>query len=201
MTEYPEEKQTLCISIFGDKYDFYALKGIVNAVAASFFTEFTYEKAEKTFLHPYQTAVIKHGDKEIGYLGKVAYEVAEKLDLRAQAYICEIDLDYLYALDTKATFKPLSKFPAVNRDLALLMNKDLSCGAVEEAIKGACKYITGVKLFDVYEGENIPADKKSLAFSITFTPGEEDFEADSVDKYVKKILGNLKYKLDVDIRS
>ena len=81
------------------------------------------------------------------------------------------------------------------------MNKDISCGAVESVIKDACKYITGVKLFDVYEGENIPADKKSLAFSITFTPGEEDFEADSVDKYVKKILGNLKYKLDVDIRS
>ena len=61
--------------------------------------------------------------------------------------------------------------------------------------------MTDVKLFDVYEGENIPSDKKSLAFSITFTPGEQDFEADSVDKYVKKILGNLKYKLDVDIRS
>ncbi len=201
LTEYPEEKQTLCISIFGDKYDFYTLKGIVNAVAKSFFTDFTYEKAEKTFLHPYQTAVIKHGDKEIGYLGKVAYEVAEKLDLRTGAFICEIDLDYLYALDTKASFKPLSKFPSVNRDLALLMNKELSCGEVEKTIKDACKFITDVKLFDVYEGENIPEDKKSMAFTVTFTPGEEDFAQDSVDKYVKKILGNLKYKLDVDIRS
>ncbi|MBR6383993.1 MAG: phenylalanine--tRNA ligase subunit beta [Lachnospiraceae bacterium] len=201
LTEYPEEKQTLCVAIFGDKYDFYSLKGIANAVADSFFTEFKYEPAEKTFLHPYQTAAIKEGDNVIGYLGKVAYEVAEKLDLRTAAYILEIDLDYLYALDTKASFKPLSKFASVNRDLALLMNKDVSCGSVEDTIKGACKYVTNVKLFDIYEGENIPSDKKSLAFSITFTPGEEDFEADSVDKYVKKILGNLKYKLDVDIRS
>ncbi|MBR4412724.1 MAG: phenylalanine--tRNA ligase subunit beta, partial [Lachnospiraceae bacterium] len=144
---------------------------------------------------------IKEGDTVIGYLGKVAYEVAEKLDLRTAAYILEIDLDYLYALDTKASFKPLSKFASVNRDLALLMDKDITCGAVEDTIKDACKYITAVKLFDVYEGENIPADKKSLAFTITFTPGEEDFEADSVDKYVKKILGNLKYKMDVEIRS
>jgi phenylalanyl-tRNA synthetase beta chain len=201
LTEYPEEKQTLCVAIFGDKYDFYSLKGIANAVADSFFTEFKYEPAEKTFLHPYQTAAIKEGDNVIGYLGKVAYEVAEKLDLRTAAYILEIDLDYLYALDTKASFKPLSKFASVNRDLALLMNKDVSCGSVEDTIKGACKYVTNVKLFDIYEGENIPSDKKSLAFSITFTPVEEDFEADSVDKYVKKILGNLKYKLDVDIRS
>ena len=201
LTEYPEEKQTLCVAIFGDKYDFYSLKGIANAVADSFFTEFKFEPAEKTFLHPYQTAAIKEGDTVIGYLGKVAYEVAEKLDLRTAAYILEIDLDYLYALDTKASFKPLSKFASVNRDLALLMNKDVSCGSVEDTIKGACKYVTNVKLFDLYEGENIPSDKKSLAFSITFTPGEEDFETDSVDKYVKKILGNLKYKLDVDIRS
>ena len=201
LTEYPEEKQTLCVAIFGDKYDFYSLKGIANAVADSFFTEFKYEPAEKTFLHPYQTAAIKEGDTVIGYLGKVAYEVTEKLDLRTAAYILELDLDYLYALDTKASFKPLSKFASVNRDLALLMNKDVSCGSVEDTIKGACKYVTNVKLFDIYEGENIPSDKKSLAFSITFTPGEEDFEADSVDKYVKKILGNLKYKLDVDIRS
>ena len=201
LTEYPDEKQTLCIAIWGEKYDFFALKAIANAVADSFFTEFKYEAGEKSFLHPYQTAVIKNGDNTIGYLGKVTYEVAEKLDLRTDAYILEIDLDYLYALDTKASFKPLSKFASVNRDLALLMNKDVACGDVEDTIKGACKYVTNVKLFDIYEGENIPSDKKSLAFTITFTPGEEDFEADSVDKYVKKILGNLKYKLDVDIRS
>ncbi len=201
LTEYPDEKQTLCIAIFGEKYDFFSLKAIANAVADSFFTTFKYEAGEKSYLHPYQTAIIKEGDNVIGYLGKVTYEVAEKLDLRTDAYILEIDLDYLYALDTKATFKPLSKFASVNRDLALLMNKDVSCGSVEDTIKGACKYVTNVKLFDIYEGENIPSDKKSLAFSITFTPGEEDFEADSVDKYVKKILGNLKYKLDVDIRS
>ncbi len=201
LTEYPEEKQTLSLAIFGEKYDFYTLKGMANAVADSFFTKFKYEPCEKPFLHPYQTASIKEGDTVIGYLGKVAYEVAEKLDLRTDAYILEIDLDYLYALDTKAAYKPLSKFASVNRDLALLTDKNITCGEVEDTIKDACKYITGVKLFDVYEGENIPADKKSLAFTVTFTPGEEDFEADSVDKYVKKILGNLKYKLNVEIRS
>ena len=201
LTEYPEEKQTLSLAIFGEKYDFYTLKGLANAVADSFFTKFKYEPCEKPFLHPYQTASIKEGDTVIGYLGKVAYEVAEKLDLRTDAYILEIDLDYLYALDTKAAYKPLSKFASVNRDLALLTDKNITCGEVEDTIKDACKYITGVKLFDVYEGENIPADKKSLAFTVTFTPGEEDFEADSVDKYVKKILGNLKYKLNVEIRS
>jgi len=201
LTDYPDEKQTLCIALFGDKYDFYSLKGIVNAVADTFFCDFKYEACERSFLHPYQSACIRSGDNVIGYLGKVAYEVAEKLDLRTNAYICEIDLEYLYSLDTKAEFKPISKFASVNRDLALLMDKNISCGSVEDVIKDACKYITGVKLFDVYEGSNIPDDKKSLAFTVTFTPKEEDFESDSVDKYVKKVLGNLKYKLNVEIRS
>lgn len=201
LTEYPDELQTLCIGIWGNKYDFYSLKAIVNKVADTFFTKFEYEACTKSFLHPYQAASIKLNGVEIGFLGKVAYEVAEKLDLREGAFVCELDLEALYALDTKASYEPLSKFAEVNRDLALLMDKDISCGQVEKVIKDSCKYIKNIKLFDVYEGKNIPEDKKSLAFSIQFVPGEEDFEGDAVDKFVKKILKNLKYHLDIDIRS
>ena len=201
LTEYPDEKQTLCIGTFGETEDFYELKSMANKVADSFFTKFTYEPGKKSFLHPYQTAVIKLDDKEIGYLGKVSYEVMDKLDMTGDAYVLELDLDVLYALDTKAAYEPLPKFPEVNRDLALLMNKDVTCGQVEDIIVKSCKYIKKVSLFDIYEGENIPEGKKSLAFSINFVPGEEEFAPDAVDKFVKKILSNLKFHLDVDIRS
>lgn len=201
LTEYPDEKQTLCIGTFGEAEDFYELKSMANKVADTFFTKFSYEPAKKNFLHPYQTASIKLGDEVIGYLGKVAYEIKDKLDMTEDAYILEMDLDKLYALDTKASYKPLSKFPEVNRDLALLMNKDVTCGQVEDIIRKSCKYINKISLFDIYEGENIPADKKSMAFSINFVPGEEEFAPDAVDKFVKKILSNLKFHLDVDIRS
>ena len=201
LTEYPEEKQTLCVGIFGEYEDFYDLKAIANKVAESFFTEFKYEASQKSFLHPYQSASIILDGKEIGYLGKVSYEVKDKLDLRTDAYVLELDLDVLYALDTKAKFEPLSKFSEVSRDLALLMNKDITCGQVEEVISKSCKYIKKINLFDVYEGENIPEGKKSMAFTVKFVPGENDFAPDDVDKFVKKILNNLKFHLDIDLRS
>ena len=202
LTEYPDEKATLCIGIFGKKENFYDLKGICETVADNLFLSFTYEAGRKTFLHPYQTAVIKCNGEEVGYLGKVAYEVAEELDLREDAYIAEIDLAKLDAMNRgKATFTPLSKFPEEIRDIALVMDKAITCGQVEEVIGKACQYVKSIKLFDVYEGEQIPADKKSMAFKLRFVPGEEPFESDAVDKFVKKILKNLKFHLDIDMRS
>lgn len=201
LTEYPVEAETICIGIFGKNESFFTLKGMADKVAETFFTTFEYEADAKSYLHPYQSAAIKCNGEVIGYLGKVAYEVAEKLDLREAAFICEIDATKLYELDTKASFAPISKFPEENRDLALVMDKSVSCGQVEAIIRSSCKAVKGIKLFDVYEGSQIAADKKSMAFTINFVPGEEAFEGEAVDKFVKKILKNLKFHLDIDLRS
>ena len=200
LTEYPDERETLSAACWGN-CDFYTLKGIADVAAKSFFTSFEYKEGTKSFLHPYQTAVILLNGEKIGYLGKVAYEVAEKLDLREDAYFLELDLRPLYELNNEAKFEPLPKFPEESRDLALLMDKKITCGEVEAVIRQACKYVKSIKLFDVYEGERIPADKKSMAFTVRFVPGEEPFEGDAVDKFVNKILKNLKFHLDIDLRS
>ena len=68
-------------------------------------------------------------------------------------------------------------------------------------MKKSCSHIRNIKLFAVYEGEQIPEDKRSMAFTIDFVPGEEAFEQDSVDRFVKKILKNLKNQLDIELRS
>lgn len=202
LTDYPDERETLCVGIFGENENFYTLKGIAEKVAETLFVKFEYEKSEKTFLHPYQTAVIRCEGEEIGYMGKVAYDVVDDLDLRTDAYILEIDLKLLSKwYDRKASFTPLSKFPEESRDLALVMSREITCGQVEEVIKKACAYVDSIKLFDVYEGGQIPEDKRSMAFSINFRPKEEAFEAESVDRFIKKILKNLKNSLDIEIRS
>ena len=114
----------------------------------------------------------------------------------------EIDLKTLSVLPAgKASFEPLPKFPGETRDLALVMDKEITCGQVEDVIKKSCKYVKGVRLFDKYEGAPIPLTKKSMAFSVDFVPGAEPFEADSVDNFVKKILKNLKNELDIELRS
>lgn len=202
LTEYPEETETLCIGTFGEKESFFSLKGMAERVAETLYLEFTYEPVKKTFLHPYQAASVSCQGVEVGYLGKVAYEVAEELDLRTPAYLLELDLNKVYGLKAgRADFVPLSKYPEESRDLALVMDRGVTCGQVEDVIRSSCGHVKNITLFDVYEGEQIPKDKKSMAFTVEFVPGEEAFEADSVDRFVKKILKNLKGQLDIDLRS
>ena len=201
LKEYPDERETLCIGVFGKNESFFTLKGLAETVAQALNLTFTYEKTTKTFLHPYQAAAIFCEGVEIGYLGRVTYEIMNDEAMRYPAYVLEIDLQTLSQWYGKAkVFKPLPKFAVETRDLALIMSKEYTCGQVESVISGACNYVTDIKLFDVYEGEQIAADKKSMAFSITFTPGDEEFTAESVDGYVKKILKALKKELDIELR-
>lgn len=202
LNDYPEERERLCVCVFGEKESFFTLKGIAESVAENLFVRFEYQEAEKPFLHPRQTASVICEGVRVGYMGKVAYDVAEKLDLRADAYLMELDMELLSQwYDRKPVFTPLPKFPEESRDLALVMNKDVTCGQVEKIMRGACAYIKDIKLFDVYEGEQIPEDKKSMAFTVDFTPKDEAFEAESVDGFVKKILKNLKNRMDIELRS
>ncbi len=201
LTDYPDERETLCIGVFGKNESFFTLKGLTETVADALNISFTYERTEKPFLHPYQAAAIFCEGEEIGYLGRVTYEIMNAEAMRYPAYVCEIDLETLSKFYGKApVFKPLPKYATESRDLALIMNKDITCGQVEEVISNACNYVTEIKLFDVYEGEQIAADKKSMAFTITFTPKDEEFTAEAVDGYVHKILKNLKKELEIELR-
>lgn len=201
LTDYPDERETLCIGVFGKKESFFTLKGLVETVADALNISFTFEKTEKPFLHPYQAAKVLCEGEEIGYLGRVTYEIMNAESMRYPAYVAEIDLETLSKFYGKApVFSPLPKYATESRDLALIMDKEITCGQVESVIASACSYVSDIKLFDVYEGEQIAADKKSMAFTVTFTPGDEEFTAEAVDGYVHKILKNLKKELEIELR-
>jgi len=202
LTEYPDEKQTLCVGVFGKDESFFTLKGIAETVADALCVGFTYKMGEKPYLHPYQTAMVFLGEEEVGYLGKVKYEIMDELDAREAAYVMELDLDKLSkCFGNVSKFTPIPKYADELRDLALVMDRSVTCGAVEDAIKEASKYVKEVTLFDVYEGKQIGENKKSMAFTVRFVPEEEEFTGEMIDGYVKKILKNLKNKLDVELRS
>ncbi len=202
LTDYPYEKSTLSIGVFGEKEDFFTLKGLVEAVSDSLHIEFTYEPVTKTFLHPYRAARIICDGTEIGFMGQITYEIQKAKDMRTQGFVAEIDLSLLEKYyDLPAKFVPIPKFDTEVRDLAIVAEKTVTCGQIENVIKNACAYVTSVKLFDVYEGPAIGITKRSMAFTITFTPRDEAFADGAVDSYVKKILGNLKYMLDAELRA
>ena len=202
LTEYPDERETLCVTVFGEKESFFTMKGIAEKVADTLHLNFTYANTTNTFMHPYQTASISCEGVEVGYFGKIAYDVADECDLRTPMYLMEIDLKALSQwYGKKAVFKPLPKFAEEQRDLAIVVNKNITCGEIEETMKEACKYITSIKLFDIYEGAQIGEDKKSMAFTVLFTPKDEAFGAESVDGFVKKILKQLGKKFEAELRS
>ena len=201
LVEYPDERETLCVGVFGENESFFTLKGFAKVVADTFDLTFTYEPSTKTFLHPYQTADIICDGKIIGYLGKVSYEIMDDLDMRVPSFVMEIDLREIseyYGKEQK--FAPLPKYAIEKRDFAFVVNKDITCASIEDGIKEACKYVTDVKLFDVYEGIQLGPNKRSMAFSVVFTPQNEEFTDEMVEGYVKKILKNLENKLGITLR-
>lgn len=202
LDDYPDERDHLMIALFGGKEDFFSLKGAVDLVAEVFHVAFKYEQGSEPFLHPYQTASVLLDGKKIGYLGKLAYDIADAKSLRTPAYLAELDLEALYAEEVPTpVFKPIPEFPEVKRDIALVMDKAITCEQVMEAIESVNKHITNVELFDVYEGVPIPPTKKSMAFTVTFTPGEEELKAEDVDRYVEKILRKLNREYEIVLRS
>ena len=195
---FPEERAVIALGIWG-KYDFFDLKGIIETVAGALNVKFEYLPAEKPFLHPGITAKITCDGVEVGYCGMLSPEIAEELALDRFVYLAELDYEELKNHAKPFRYVPVSKFTEVCRDLALTCDKNTTCAEIEKEIYAACKYVSDVRLFDIYCGEQIESGKKSMAFKITFTPKDEPIE-DRVDGFVKKILANLKFKLDVTLR-
>lgn len=203
--DYPDERETLCVGIFGKPETFFTLKGLADTVAEKLHLEFTYERAQIPFLHPGQSAEIFCNGEKIGYLGKMAYELEEDMNVdrnrRESCFIMEIDLETLSQwFGQVPVFTAPPKFAPERRDLALVMSKDVTCREVEVTIRGAVPAVEDVILFDLYEGKQIRDDQKSMAFTVTFRAGDAPLEASAVDGYVHKILKKLK-AMDIELRS
>ncbi len=202
LEDYPEERETLCVGVFGTEENFFTLKGLADTAAASYGVKFRYEASDTSFLHPYQTAAILLDGEKIGVLGKVKYEIADELVLRTPAYILELDLSALSKYDNNMKkYRPLPKFDVEKRDFAFVCDREISCEQIEEAIAGACPYVTSVRLFDVYEGPNLPSGKKSMAFSVVFTPDQHAFSEQEMNGYTDAVLAALSEKYGAVLRS
>ena len=204
VSDFPEERKHLCLAAFGDGEDFFTVKGALKVIEDNFGVKFNLGvRAEKTYLHPGVSAKIILGGEEIGCFGQVTYETCAEFDLECKVFVLELDYDSLQsAFTVPFKFEPLPKFPEVKRDLALIADEEITCGEIEDVIRSACKQsVKNVELFDVYVGDQIGAGKKSMAFTITFSSdGTKPLETSDVDGFVKRILGSLKHRLNVELR-
>ena len=152
-------------------------------------------------MHPGRKADILVDGKTIGFLGEIHPEVAENYNIGTKVYVAVLDVETLAELaNFDIKYKGVAKFPAVTRDISLVMKKSVLAGQVEEVIrKNAGKTLESVKLFDVYEGEQLAADEKSLAYSIRFRAADRTLEDKDVTTVMDKILKKLE-SIDVKIR-
>ncbi len=192
LTELPVENARLSLGVFGDNEDFFTLKGIIEELLEFMHVngELTFERVDLPYLHPGRSAQILCGDSVLGVFGEIHPSVREKLGIERRVYVAEIDFDATDLLLThKLLYHHISKFPAVERDLALIVDADMSSAEVIKLIKmRGGKNLVSVKLFDVYTGKGIDEGKKSMAYRLTFSSIEKTFGEGEVDSFIKKIL-------------
>ena len=203
LTELPEERMQFTLGMYGDG-DFFSMKGVVE----EFFEKVGLHKKEtydpnagKTYLHPGRQANIIYDGTVVGYLGEVHPDVADNYGIGTRAYIAVIDMPEIVK---KATFDRkytgIAKFPAVTRDISMVMPKEILVGQVEEVIeKKGGAYLESYALFDIYEGEQIKKGFKSVAYSIVFRAKDKTLEEAEITSAMNKILEGLE-ALGIELR-
>ena len=182
--------------------DFFYAKGILEALFARLGLEVTYTAtSEIASLHPGRTALISLGDQVLGFLGQVHPVTAKAYDI-PETYVAELNLSAIEAALQPATpFVEITKFPAVSRDIALLLKAEVTHQDVVDAIKAASvKRLTDIKLFDVFSGEKLGLGMKSMAYSLTFQNPEDSLTDEEVARYMEKIQASLEEKVNAEVR-
>jgi phenylalanyl-tRNA synthetase beta chain len=204
LTELPDEKMKLTLGMYGEG-DFFTMKGVVEELCykLGFGTDCTYEPTtEHSFLHPGRQANITKGKLSLGFLGQVHPEVVENYDMKGEVYVAVLNMDVLTMLSNfDVKYAGIAKYPGSTRDLSLVCDKKIFVGQIEAVIKKCGgKLLESCKLFDVYEGEQIEAGKKSVAYTMTFRALDRTLSDAEVNKIIEKILKELG-KLGVEIRA
>ena len=199
INNFPEERMKLCIGLWGSA-NFFDMKGITENIADSLNVKFEYVSGQSPYLHPGINADILCDGEKVGYIGAVDPAILESIAAERPMVIAVLDYELLKKHAKPFKYIPLPKYPEAQRDLALISDMEITCGQIEREIYSACKYVTDVKLFDVYIGNQIESGKKSMAFTVTFTPKDEALSGEKVDGFIKKILSTLKFKLGITLR-
>lgn len=203
MTELPEERIQFTLGMYGQG-DFFDLKGVVEEYLDKVGMKkiVTYDpKTKKPFLHPGRSANIIYDNIIIGYLGEVHPEVLDHYDIGEKSYVAVLDMPEIVARATfDIKYEGIAKYPAVSRDISMVMEKEILAGEVEAVIRNnGGALLESYHLFDVYEGAQIKAGYKSMAYSIKFRAKDRTLEEKDVAEVMTKILGALG-KLGIELR-
>lgn len=191
-----DEPKHLSLGVYGPEESFFTLKGAVETILDSIRAEdvtYVAEKSDPSY-HPGRCAKVYVNGQEVGTLGQIHPLVAANYGVDAELYYADLKFDALFASrGADPEYQPLPKFPAVMRDIAVLVDKAVTVGAMESSIQAAAKgLLKDVTLFDIYEGAKLPTGKKSVAFNLVLRADDRSLTAQEADDEVNLVLERLK---------
>ena len=191
-----DEPKHLSLGVYGPEESFFTLKGAVETILDSIRAEdvtYVAEKSDPSY-HPGRCAKVYVNGQEVGTLGQIHPLVAANYGVDAELYYADLKFDALFACrGADPEYQPLPKFPAVTRDIAVLVDKAVTVGAMESSIQAAAKgLLKDVTLFDIYEGAKLPTGKKSVAFNLVLRADDRSLTAQEADDEVNLVLERLK---------
>ena len=191
-----DEPKHLSLGVYGPEESFFTLKGAVETILDSIRAEdvtYVAEKSDPSY-HPGRCAKVYVNGQEVGTLGQIHPLVAANYGVDAELYYADLKFDALFASrGADPEYQPLPKFPAVTRDIAVLVDKAVTVGAMESSIQAAAKgLLKDVTLFDIYEGAKLPTGKKSVAFNLVLRADDRSLTAQEADDEVNLVLERLK---------
>ena len=202
LTELPLEKNILAIAVNKENFDFYNLKGIVENLLSQTSLKYDIVRSNEPYLHPGISADIISDGKVVGSFGKIHPMVAKNYDLQPNVYYGEIDTGYLAMLEPKKYIsKPISKFPIVERDLAVVVDESVTAKEMLDLVKSSCGNLYyDASLFDIYRSNSLGQNKKSMGFKIKLSSLNKTLTDEEVNKVMQKILKTFNYKFGAVLR-
>lgn len=202
--DIPEEPTVLSLAVYGEQEDFYTLKGAIeNILETANVKRYEIEKEDADVsMHPGRTAKIMIGKDAIATFGEVHPIVCKNYGVKTKVYYAKIDVDKLvkYSKEDKK-YTPIPKYPAVERDIAVIVDEDIEVGKIEKVITKKCKKILEeIKLFDIYRSEKLGENKKSIAFALTFRAQDKTLTDEEINGAMDTIISDLEKELNAELR-
>lgn len=183
-----------------EKSDFYDLKGVLEGVLALTRKDFDFSAAQHPALHPGQTAAIELAGAHVGWIGALHPQLQQKLGINMPVYLFEIEQSAVAEAELPA-FEPLSKFPEVRRDLAVLLTRNTSSAQLLQLAKAAAgEHLIDLKVFDVYTGKGIDPERKSVALGLTYQHPSRTLTEDEINASVDAVVISLEGELGASLR-
>lgn len=200
----PAEAEGLCIGLYGGDADFFVLKGYIEGLLQHLGitdAEYVAESGLATY-HPGRCANIISNGEMIGTMGQIRPDVAERYGISEEVYSCELLFSVIIGqTDTEVIYKPLPKYPAVERDIAMLVDEKVTVAELEKAIReNGGNILESVELFDVYRGVQIAAGRKSVAFALRYRVPDRTLTDEEVTGRQHKIVESLEEKFGAELR-